>query len=456
MPSNASSQREILTVTDLNRRARSLLEGEFRQVWVEGEISNLMKAGSGHWYFTLKDNKAQVRCAMFANRNRSLRIAIKNGMHVIVRAKASIYEGRGDYQLIAENMIDAGEGLLQRQFEELKLKLSNEGLFDEIHKKPLPALPTHIGVVTSPSGAAIRDILTVLKRRFPGIPVTVIPALVQGKDAAAEIVAAIALANRTLSSDTPIDALIVGRGGGSLEDLWPFNEEPVARAIYASKIPVISAVGHEIDFTIADFVADVRAPTPSAAAELLSPDQQQWLSALFKAKQTLSENLQRRLIQARQQLDHISKRLRHPGQQLQEQAQRLDDTEARLKIAIASQLKLHRAQLATHSATLDACQPKHQITRLNMTNQQLSQRLQRAMQQQLTDLRQRLKSNGLALHTLSPLQTLSRGYAIIKDEKQQIVRSSKQLQRGDKVSAQLGEGVIHCAVETIEENNDGV
>ncbi len=454
MPSNLSSQREILTVTDLNRRARSLLESEFRQVWVEGEISNLMKAGSGHWYFTLKDDNAQVRCAMFANRNRSLRINVKNGLHAIIRAKASIYEGRGDYQLIAENMIDAGEGRLQRQFEELKLKLSREGLFDEAHKRPLPVLPTHIGIVTSPSGAAIRDILTVLQRRFPSIPVTVIPALVQGKEAAAEIVTGIELANRTLSTDNPIDALIVGRGGGSLEDLWPFNEETVARAIYASNIPTISAVGHEIDFTIADFVADVRAPTPSAAAELLSPDQRQWLSLLLKAKQALNENLQRRLIEARRQLDHISKRLRHPGQQLQEQAQRLDDMEARLKIAITSQLKLHRAQLATHSATLEACQPKHQVARLNMTNQQLSQRLQRAMQQQLSALRQRLKGNSLALHTLSPLQTLGRGYAIIKDEQQQIVRNSEQLQIGDKVSAQLGRGQIHCAVEAIEVTNN--
>jgi exodeoxyribonuclease VII large subunit len=456
MNNTSNSQREILTVSDLNRRARSLLESEFRQVWVEGEISNLVKAGSGHWYFTLKDDKAQVRCAMFSNRNRSLRIAVKNGMHVIVRAKASLYEGRGDYQLIAENMIDAGEGKLQRQFEELKLKLGNEGLFDETQKQPIPTLPTHIGVVTSPSGAAIRDILTVLKRRFPGIPVSLIPALVQGKEAAGEIVAGIKLANKTFTSDNPIDALIVGRGGGSLEDLWPFNEEAVARAIYASDIPIISAVGHEIDFTIADFVADVRAPTPSAAAELLSPDQQQWQAALFKAGSALTESLQRRLLQAKQQLVHISKRLRHPGQQLQEQAQRLDDMESRLKIAVENRLKLQRAQLATQTAKMENCQPGHQIARLNMSNQQLSQRLQRAMQQQLGGFQQRLKSNGLALHTLSPLQTLGRGYAIIKDRQQRIVRSSKQLKKGDKISAQLGQGRIQCAIETIEENNDGI
>jgi len=456
MNSTSNSQREILTVSDLNRRARSLLESEFRQVWVEGEISNLVKAGSGHWYFTLKDDKAQVRCAMFANRNRSLRIAVKNGMHVIVRAKASLYEGRGDYQLIAENMIDAGEGKLQRQFEELKLKLGNEGLFDETHKQPTPTLPTHIGVVTSPSGAAIHDILTVLKRRFPGIPVSVIPALVQGKEAASEIVAGIKLANQTLLTSNPIDALIVGRGGGSLEDLWPFNEEAVARAIYASDIPVISAVGHEIDFTIADFVADIRAPTPSAAAELLSPDQQQWQVVLFKASAALTENMQRRLLQEKQQLEHISKRLRHPGQQLQEQAQRLDDMESRLKTAVTNRLKLQRAQLATQTAKMENCQPGHQIARLNMSNQQLSQRLQRAMQQQLCGLQQRLKNNGLALHTLSPLQTLGRGYAIIKDQQQRIVCSSTQLQIGDKISAQLGQGKIQCAIEAIEDNNDGI
>ena len=455
--SNApQTQREIITVSTLNRQARSLLEGEFSQVWVEGEVSNLTKASSGHWYFTLKDNKAQVRCAMFANRNRSLRVTVNSGMQVIARGKVSLYEGRGDYQLIIENLIDAGAGLLQREFEALKKKLAAEGLFDAQHKQPIPHLPRHIGIVTSPSGAAIRDILTVLNRRFPGIPVSVIPALVQGNSAAGEIVAGIELANRTQSTDNPVDVLIVGRGGGSLEDLWPFNEEVVARAIYKSRIPVVSAVGHEVDFTIADFVADIRAPTPSAAAELLSPDQNQWLRQLNKIETTLAEQLHRRLRQAKQQLGHISKRLRHPGQQLQEQAQRLDDLENRLKTAVSHQLALQQAHLSTQTARLATHNPSQKITHLRLNSQQLSQRLLNAMKQQLSMLSQRLKSNGLALHTLSPLQTLGRGYAIVRDEEQHILRNSTQVKPGNTISATLKEGTIHCTVTAIEEHHENL
>lgn len=450
MNNTPALQREVLTVSQLNRQAKVLLESEFRQIWVEGEISNLTKHASGHWYFTLKDDNAQVRCAMFASRNRNLRFPVNHGLHAIVRAKASLYEGRGDYQLIVENLIDAGEGRLQRQFEALKQKLADEGLFDAAHKQPLPDLPTHIGIVTSPTGAAIRDILTVLARRFPGIPVSVIPALVQGKEAAADIVAGIALANRTSQTNNPIDVLIVGRGGGSLEDLWPFNEEVVARAIYASRIPVVSAVGHEIDFTISDFVADVRAPTPSAAAELLSPDQQQWQLALRKAQLSLTENLRRRLILARQQLDYLRKRLRHPGQRLQEQAQRLDDMEARLRTAANQQLRLNRAHLDTLTARLNRFRPDHAISQLNLSNRQLSQRLHHAMQHYLEKQRQRLQRNAQALHTLSPLQTLGRGYAIVKDPQQRIIRNSNQVKPGDRVSAQLSQGKLDCIVDTIE------
>lgn len=452
MNTSSSPQREILSVTDLNRRARTLLESEFKQIWVEGEISNFSRPASGHWYFTLKDNGAQVRCAMFTNRNRSLRIQVQNGMHVILRAKVSLYEGRGDYQLIAENLIDAGEGRLQREFEELKRSLTEQGLFSEQHKQPLPTLPSHIGVVTSPTGAAIQDILTVLKRRFPGIPVSVIPAAVQGKDAAAQIVDGIKLAQSLQDSEHPIDVLIVGRGGGSLEDLWPFNEETVARAIFNCTIPVVSAVGHEVDFTIADFVADVRAATPSAAAELLSPDRDEWQRSLEKHQRTLVDNLQRRLLTASQQLNHLFKRLRHPGQQLQEQAQRLDDIEARFTLAIRHQLKLQQSQLETLSATLSQHQPNHQINHLNMHNQQLSQRLQNAMKHTLESFQHRLKSNGLALHTLSPLQTLARGYAIAKDSQDRIIRDSSDVQIGDKIITQLGHGQLTCAVEAI--NND--
>ena len=449
MNNSLSPQRDILSVTDLNRRARNLLESEFKQAWVEGEISNFSRPASGHWYFTLKDNGAQVRCAMFTNRNRSLRIQVQNGMQVILRAKVSLYEGRGDYQLIAENLIDAGEGRLQREFEELKRSLSAQGLFSEQHKRPLPTLPSHIGVVTSPTGAAIRDILTVLKRRFPGIPVSVIPAAVQGKDAAAQIVAGIELAQQLQNSANPIEVLIIGRGGGSLEDLWPFNEEVVAHAIFDCTIPVVSAVGHEVDFTIADFVADVRAATPSAAAELLSPDREEWQRSLEKHQRSLIDGLRRRLHNASQQLNHLFKRLRHPGQQLQEQAQRLDDIEARFTLAINHQLQLQKSQLETLSATLSKHQPSHHINRLNMRNQQLSQRLQNAMKHTLESFQQRLQSNGLALHTLSPLQTLSRGYAIAKDSQGAIIRNSNDVKTGDKIITQLGHGQLTCAVEAI-------
>ena len=267
-----NSDRLIFSVSELNRTVSQLFETQFPLLWVEGEISNFARPASGHWYLTLKDRQAQVRCAMFRNSNLRVNFTPANGSQVLVRCRVSLFEGRGDYQLIVEHMEEAGFGALQRQFDELKQKLANEGLFSPQQKKPLPTSINHIGIVTSPTGAAINDILSVLQRRFPSIKVTIFPTAVQGEQAAAQIVQAIANANRYTLNDRTCDALIVGRGGGSLEDLWPFNEEIVARAIAASTIPIVSAVGHEIDFTIADFVADLRAATPSAAAELLSPD----------------------------------------------------------------------------------------------------------------------------------------------------------------------------------------
>ena len=271
--SQAESIREIFTVSDLNREARELLEGHFPLVWVEGEISNLARPSSGHIYFSLKDEAAQVRCAMFKMRNRLLNFQPENGQQVLARARISLYEARGDFQLIIEHMEETGDGALRRQFELLKHKLFEEGLFDESHKRELPSLPTRLGVITSPSGAAIRDILSVLKRRFPGIPILIYPVPVQGNEAPPAIIDAI----KTAGIRKDCDLLILARGGGSLEDLWAFNDESVARAIYHCPIPVVTGIGHEIDFTIADFVADFRAPTPSAAAEYISPDQNEWL-----------------------------------------------------------------------------------------------------------------------------------------------------------------------------------
>jgi exodeoxyribonuclease VII large subunit len=261
------SNRDVLSVSDLTRSARMLLEEEFPNVFVEGEISNFSKPASGHWYFTLKDDKSQLRCAMFRNKNSRLRFVPRNGLQVIVRGKISLYEGRGDFQMIAEHMEEAGDGALRRAFEKLKAQLDREGLFDPAAKQPVPNLPNHLAVITSPTGAAIRDVLHVFERRFPALKVTIIPVPVQGDEAIPRIVEAIDLANRY--SDLPFDAILLTRGGGSLEDLWAFNTEPVARAIFNSALPIVSAVGHEIDITIADFVADLRAPTPSAAAELL-------------------------------------------------------------------------------------------------------------------------------------------------------------------------------------------
>src|SRR5690606_35272474 len=285
------TEREILSVSQLNRRAKQLLETHLPLLWVEGELSNVSQPSSGHWYFTLKDDQAQVRCAMFRNRNMLVRFKPQQGQQVLVRARVSLYEGRGDYQLIAEHMEEAGTGALQRAFEALKAKLGAEGLFDEARKRPIPTLPRHIGVITSPTGAAIRDVLTVLERRFPSIPVTVIPVAVQGKESAPQIVRALELANRC----GLFDVLLLTRGGGSLEDLWSFNEEAVARAVAASQLPVVCAVGHEVDFSIADFVADLRAPTPSAAAELMTPDGEDWLETFIGYEVMLEDAMERKL-----------------------------------------------------------------------------------------------------------------------------------------------------------------
>ena len=310
----------VLSVTSLNRLAKSLLEGHFPAVTVEGEISNLARPSSGHWYLTLKDKSSQLRCAMFVNRNRQVRFRPDNGQQVIVRGKLSIYEGRGDYQLLVDSMEEAGDGALRRAFEELKARLAEEGLFAEQHKRQVLNNYRHIGLITSPTGAAIRDLVSVFARRFPATRLTLIPVAVQGQQAAREIAAAIARANR-LRGSLGLEALIVGRGGGSLEDLQAFNEEVVARAIYASELPITSAVGHEIDFTIADFVADLRAPTPSAAAELMSPAQQEYLDQFHGYRQVLTQLLRQRFSQWQQTLKALRRHLKRPDRRLQEHAQ---------------------------------------------------------------------------------------------------------------------------------------
>lgn len=384
----------IFSVSELNQSSQKLLESHFPNVWVEGEISNLVKPSSGHLYFSLKDHKAQIRAALFRHKTLTLPFEPRNGLLVQVLAKVSLYPDRGDYQLIVEGMELAGDGLLKKAYEDLVKKLEKEGLFGEQFKKIIPTLPRHIGVITSPTGAAIRDIISVLKRRFPAIPVFIYPTKVQGAEAAGEIVRAFALAHRHAMADV----LILARGGGSLEDLWPFNEELVARTIFESRIPVVTGIGHEIDFTIADFVADRRAPTPSAAAELVTPNQSTFLQQFSHFENRLIHEMTKRLQHRMQQLDWLLKRLRHPGQLIKNQIQRLDP---------------------------------------------LQRRLNRALEQIFKDKRNRLKTALHALDTVSPLATLNRGYAIVsRQDNQQIVRSKQSVKPGDSLIVQISDGSV--------------
>lgn len=438
--------REIFSVSQLNRQARQLLETHLPLLWVEGELSNVSIPSSGHWYFTLKDDQAQVRCCMFRNRNMLVRFKPQQGQHVLLRARVSLYEGRGDYQIITEHMEEAGSGALQRAFDELKHKLSQEGLFNEAHKKPLPALPKHIGVITSQTGAAIHDVLSVLERRFAGIPVTVIPVAVQGKDSAPQIVKAIDLANRS----GLFDVLLLTRGGGSMEDLWSFNEEIVARAIFNSELPIVSAIGHEVDFTIADFVADLRAPTPSAAAEILVPDGDDWLDKFIGFEVLLEEAMLRRLQQWQRHLHNLRQRLRHPRERLEQQSQRLDNLELRLKNHIKhllNDVKNHLRQLEIRQ------QAHHPQVRLRQLNERIAayrQRLHTAQYRLIERKQQALGEAARILNTLSPLNTLDRGYALITDAQTlKVITRSDQVKPGTAVNARVAHGELICRVESV-------
>jgi exodeoxyribonuclease VII large subunit len=385
------------SVSELNRAVRALLEDNYSRVCVSGELSNLTQHSSGHWYFSLKDKTAQIRCAMFRRSNQHVKFKVAAGQHVLITASMSLYEARGEYQLIVEEMVLAGVGVLHQTFEALKKKLQNEGLFSAEHKKPLPQHPTCIGVITSPTGAAIRDILTTLKRRFPSIPVIIYPTAVQGTQAAAEISQALAIANQR----GECDVLILGRGGGSIEDLWSFNEESVARAIFGSQIPIISAVGHEVDITISDFVADHRAATPTAAAALAVPDRREWLGIIHQHQQRLINRIRHQIDQYQQQCDFLSKQLVDP-----------------------------RKRLAEHKRTLH----------------HLFHALQQAQRHFLHHKKQQLAQLSSQLNTLSPLATLQRGYSIVRDHKQHIVTQAQQVNPGDFIDIQLAHGKLHCSV----------
>lgn len=436
-----TSTRQILSVTLLNEQVRDLLEHSFPNLWVEGEISNLSQPSSGHLYFTLKDSGAQIRAAMFRGNNRFLGFVPKNGQHVVVKARLSLYAPRGDYQLIVEQMEEAGLGALRRAFDQLRLRLQQEGLFDQERKRPLPDNLRHLAVITSPTGAAIRDILSVLERRFPGLPVTVIPVPVQGTEAAPAIVRAIALANR----EQDIDAILLARGGGSLEDLWAFNEEIVARAIAGSRLPIVSGVGHETDFTIADFVADVRAPTPSAAAELLSPDAADLLNTLDGFEILLARAWRNGLAKRKLQLDHLRSRLRHPGQRLRDLSQRLDELELRLRRAQQQHWRQHQQHLLHLVSRLRSRHPGQQLAGMQAQLDNLHQRLARAVQLALQQRKQQLTHAAERAQLASPLAILARGYAIVESH-DEVVRSSTQVQPGAVITTRLSKGMLKATV----------
>ncbi|WP_348685131.1 exodeoxyribonuclease VII large subunit [Aeromonas bestiarum] len=443
----SSQQQQVFTVTRLNSAVRMILEQDLGLVWLTGELSNLAMPSSGHWYFSLKDLGAQVRCAMFKGNNRRVAFRPQDGMQVLVQARVSLYEPRGDYQLIIESMQPAGDGVLALRFEELKRRLGAEGLFDEGRKRPLPREPRAVGLVTSATGAALHDMLTVLKRRAPDLPVFIYPTQVQGSAAIGQIVAAIALANRRAE----VDVLIVGRGGGSLEDLWCFNEEAVARAIANSAIPVISAVGHEVDVTISDFTADLRAPTPSAAAELVAPDNQARIQRLAYLWQRLAQGISRHQTAARHGFALLQKRLDHqdPKRRLEQQSQRLDELSARLQQLMNQKLHQGERRLANLELRLQGKSPERLLAAGKRRHQLAEERLYA-----LIAKRQDLASHRLAMLTarldgVSPLATLGRGYSITRTQSGEVISRAAQVNAGQTLVTTLAEGHLQVRVEEV-------
>lgn len=484
--------RDVYPVSRLVREARVLLEGSFPLLWVEGEISNLAMPASGHIYFTLKDEAAQVRCAMFRNRNRQLRFTPENGMQVLLRVRVTLYEGRGEFQLVVEHMEEAGSGALQRAYEALKSRLGQEGLFDPAHKKPLPALPRTIGIVSSPDGAAVHDILSVLKRRFPAVDVILYPVPVQGDRAAQQIAQTIRLAD----SRKECDVLIVGRGGGSLEDLWCFNDEQLARTLFDCALPVISAVGHEIDFTIADFVADVRAPTPSAAAELAVPDARQLLESiralqqrlaammrgrldaerrhvhhlvrrlpsperelrlqaqwLVRHSRALDANWRRRWLDRQQKLDYLSARVRHPRAEIDRQAARVASLQRRLERASALYRQQAASRLTLMQQRLARLRPQAWTGQRRQRLEDLAIRINRLIQARVERCRARLAEQVRTLGAVSPLNTLERGYSITTVASSgAVITRAEDVTPGTRVQVRLYRGRLDCEVREISED----
>lgn len=449
LPLSPAPDRDVFSVSRLNREAKALLEGSFPLLWVEGEISNLSRPASGHLYFTLKDAQAQVRCALFRGSQRHVNAAPMDGMQVLLRARVSLYEGRGDYQLIIESLEEAGEGALRRAYEQLRNRLSQEGLFDSADKKSLPQLPKRIGIITSPSGAVLHDILTTLKRRFPAIPVLLHPVPVQGEGAADKIAAMIKLAGERQDCDV----LILARGGGSLEDLWAFNEEVVARAIHACSIPIVCGVGHETDVTIADFVADARAPTPTAAAEMLSPSQVEWKQAIKMKEQRLARLFRDHLRAIQQRLDYLGTRLVHPRERLARLQERLVTLGTRLRLTHAHARERAAHALFTLHARLLQHNPQSQLREYLLRSRYHHTQLVNSMRRMLVRSHEQIVRSVQALDTLSPLATLARGYAILESPVTgSFLRAASEVRPGDSIRARLASGLLDCRVEKVHKN----
>jgi exodeoxyribonuclease VII large subunit len=442
---------QVLSVSELTALVRDLLEDAFPLLWVEAEISNLSRPASGHLYFSLKDERAQVRCALFRNRGRYLRFAPENGMRVKVRAQVGLYAARGDFQLVIEHMEQAGDGDLQRAFERLTAKLRQEGLFDPERKRTVPRFPRRVGVISSVSGAALRDILDVLGRRFPALPVLVYPVAVQGPESAKDIVRALTAAG----SDGRCDTLILARGGGAMEDLQAFNEESVARAIAACPVPLVTGVGHETDTTIADFAADLRAPTPSAAAELVAPSAEALRQHLDNIEQRQRRHIRARLQQTVQSVDWLERRLisQEPARQLAQRRRQLVHAGARLAYGLERQLRMYKSCIDALGTRLMTCPPRQRLSDMRVRTTHLRDRIESVTRRQLTDRQARLALAGRALNAVSPLATLDRGYAILRHaEGDQLVTRAAQVSPGQDVIAKLSDGELLCRVEEVVKN----
>ncbi len=440
---------EIISVSEMNKRAKSILEENFPFVWIQGEVSNFFSAASGHWYFSLKDESSEIRCAMFTNKNHHITFEPKDGDHLVINGTLSIFEGRGQYQIIVEHIELAGEGALLKAFEELKKKLQLEGLFDDSVKRQLPAYPKNIAVVTSPDGAVIQDIINVLDRRSPFLDLTVVPTLVQGEKAAPLICDALNKVGRLKK----VDVVILARGGGSIEDLWAFNNEEVARAIVNCPTPIISAVGHETDFTISDFVSDLRAPTPSVAAEIISQPYSELIETLEGYQNYISRSVISQIDLQRTQITNLIKRIRHPGDKLREISQKLDYVETALIQNINQEISFKKNGLNLKDLSLQQNSPQNKIKEAKVYLQNASKDLLKALKLEIERKSTVLAEIVATLQAVSPLSVLSRGYSIISTEPDgKILSSSNQVEIGQTISAILSKGSIKAEIKSKDEN----